>query len=1292
VTANIVRYAVLALVLVLLGAILLGLWLTETSSGSRWLWHRATPMIPGSLNAGSIKGSIGGGFELAGVTYASEAVSVGIAEAKVRAKLVLFPLSIDVRELRAERVVVRLKETDAPDEPGGPIFEKLSLPFALNVADATVRELELRNSANVGVFALHNAALAGRWHDSIVLTRLALESDTGNVEGTLQLGLARPHEAQASLAGTYPLALGAGTAQLARITATAAGSLSDLRIDVSSDGPELHLAGNLFDLLEEPGWDVRASSSYFQWPLVLKPDQKPQVYLRRTVLESSGDLSGYAISGAGMVSVAGTEELPFRVVADGSLEGLAVTDLELQGEMLAARSVGEIRWADGFFVAADADFSHFDVGVLTDKWPAGHPVSGTLDAAWSAGNVRLNEARLRVGNAATTVDATGEIDLDGGVVDLDLDWRDLQWPMTPPEDDDATRYISEFGQVNVSGRPEAWAFDGRIAFRTGALPQGLFVLSGTGDRDHVEAALSESEVLGGRAFGRGSYNWTEHGRWSAELVTENLDISPLAPELTGRISSDFTANGQLHPARFAIDISRLEGVLRDKPLAGEGGLRYIDGNLGARQLRLTSGESELRADGSFEADAGLDFSLDVAALEMFLPDVAGSLTANGNVSTADGFPAARINLEARDLHWRDYVLQELNATSSAPRAGLPLSFDVTGSTLSVGAREIRDFALQIALGEERQLLQLELSSGERRIALELDGRLDDWRRPLESAWTGQLRSARFEAPGDVNFTLSEPADLRLSASHVALGRSCLAGSTASLVCLEANWTGGANFDIAAEMEAMPVNLVSLLHESDLEFSQTLSGSLALQSSGERALSGQGQIDISPGRIQNRVDPRMATQTGAGEMHFSLSDGQLLAGRLMLPFLDSAEIDVRFEVADISQGAESPIDGQLLVNLNDVAVAANVLPMIDEAHGRLDVDLSVGGTLDAPLFTGDASLKNGAFRYEPLGLAISEIDLNSVIHDDNRVEVQSTFRAGDGTGELRSTAWSLNGLGGGLALSLTGENLTLIDLPDINVVADADLAVGVQREGLRINGNILIPRARLTPVDLTSGSKISESDDVVIVANGQDEAVAANGNNAPFEIHGNVALVLGNDVVVDLDVAEARVSGTSAFHWDGPHMPVATGQYNIEGRFQAYGQLLDITEGTIRFPGIPASRPNLRIRAEREIFGNPQIRNAGVLVTGTPQEPVVDVYTNPATTRDRALTLLVTGSDFNYEQGMGAVDVGTYIAPDLFISYGIGLFERGNVISIRYDIAKGFGIKATSGKNAEGVDLSYTLER
>jgi translocation and assembly module TamB len=1294
----VIKYAVLALALVLLALVFATLWLTETSGGSRWLWERATPSIPGELRADSISGSIGDGFDLEGVLYLSEGVNVSVAKARLTAGFSLLPLTVELRELRAERVVVRLKETDAPEEPGEPILEKLALPFALDIRDVDVRELEVRNSADDRVLALHRAVLAGHWHEEIVVTRFAIESDAGDAEGTLRLGLGSPHQAEASLAGTYPLRLRGEVLEPVRITANAEGSLADLRIDVSSRGPELHVAGNLSDLLEEPGWDVRVDSPYFQWPLVLKPDQKPQVYLRDTVLESSGDLSGYAISAEGLVSVAGTEELQFQAEADGSLEGLAVTDLEVQGETLDAKSVGEVRWADGFSVAADAEIGHFDVSVLTEKWPSGHPVSGAVDAAWSAGNVRLNEVRLRVRDAATTVDATGEIDIDRGVVDLDLDWRDLRWPMAKPisdsddDLDDTVRYISEFGQVNVSGSPDAWTFDGRIAFRTDALPQGVFVLSGSGDRDHAEALLSESEVLGGRASGQGSFNWAEDGRWSADLVTRNLDISPLAPELPGRISSDFKANGQLRPLTFDIDIDRLEGVLREKPLAGAGGIRYTDGKLRAQQLRLTSGESELRAHGSLESDAGLDFSLDVAALEMFVPQVAGSMTADGNVSTADGFPTARINLEAHDLHWRDYALQQLNVTSGAARADLPLSFDATGSTLSLGGREIRAFALQVAAGEERQRMALELSLADESLTIELDGGLDDWRRPLESVWTGQLVSFRFEAPDDVSFALAEPAGLRLSADRVALERSCLAGNTASRVCLEANWTGGADFDVAAEMEAVPVNLVRAFYETDLEFTQTLSGSWGLRSNSEQALSGEGQIDISPGRIESPAETRIATRTGAGRIRFNLSDGQLLAGRLTLPFSDSAEIDALFEAQDISMGAASPVEGRLLVNLNDLGVATNALPMIEEAHGRLDVDVSIAGTLGAPLFTGDASLSNGAFRYEPLGLAISDIELDTVIRDDNEVELQSTFRAGSGTGELRSTAWSLNGAGGGLSLSLTGENLTVIDLPDVNVVADTDLAVGIRKEGLTINGNVLIPKARLTPTDLTSTTKISESDDVVIVANGEDEAVAANGDTAPFEIEGTVALVLGDDVVVDLDVAEARVSGTSTFHWNGPHIPVATGQYNVRGRFQAYGQLLDITEGTIRFPGVPASSPNLRIRAEREIFGNPQIRSAGVLVTGTPQEPVVDVYTTPATTGDRAVTLLVTGSDFDYEQGVGAVDVGTYVAPDLFVSYGIGLFERGNVISIRYDIAKGFGIKATSGNNTEGVDLSYTLER
>ncbi len=136
----------------------------------------------------------------------------------------------------------------------------------------------------------------------------------------------------------------------------------------------------------------------------------------------------------------------------------------------------------------------------------------------------------------------------------------------------------------------------------------------------------------------------------------------------------------------------------------------------------------------------------------------------------------------------------------------------------------------------------------------------------------------------------------------------------------------------------------------------------------------------------------------------------------------------------------------------------------------------------------------------------------------------------------------------------------------------------------------------------------------------------------------------------------------------------------------------ITEGTISFPGVPADNPHLDIRAERRIYGNSEIHRAGVFVNGTLKSMVVEPYTDPMTTRERAQTLLITGSDFNMERGVGAVDIGTYIAPRIYVSYGIGIFEDENVISLRYDLGRRWGIKVTSGQRTTGVDINYVIER
>ena len=276
------------------------------------------------------------------------------------------------------------------------------------------------------------------------------------------------------------------------------------------------------------------------------------------------------------------------------------------------------------------------------------------------------------------------------------------------------------------------------------------------------------------------------------------------------------------------------------------------------------------------------------------------------------------------------------------------------------------------------------------------------------------------------------------------------------------------------------------------------------------------------------------------------------------------------------------------------------------------------------------------------------------------------------------------------MTLRGENLTVIDVPDVRAVANTDLRVNFDGQILDLNGNITIPHARVRPANIGS-TRVFESEDVVIIAgelpDEPDTATAA----SEIEFAGSVEVVLGNDVVVDLEVTEIDVAGSTVFSWSGGPIPRGLGRYDVDGQLIVFGQRLEITEGSVRFEDVPADDPYLRIRAEREIFGNTEVRRAGVLVAGNLSRPTIEPYTDPVTTEERALTLLVTGSDFDIDRGVGALDFGTYVAPRVFVSYGIGLFEEENVIRVRYDLKRGFGVTGSSGGRESGVDLSYRFE-
>jgi len=368
----------------------------------------------------------------------------------------------------------------------------------------------------------------------------------------------------------------------------------------------------------------------------------------------------------------------------------------------------------------------------------------------------------------------------------------------------------------------------------------------------------------------------------------------------------------------------------------------------------------------------------------------------------------------------------------------------------------------------------------------------------------------------------------------------------------------------------------------------------------------------------------------------------------------------------------------------------VVPAVDEAIGKLEIDLEISGSIKFPTVSGELVLHGGTLSYLPIGLRLEDIELVSEIQDNGGLELTGSFRSGDGRAEIRTRADQMQSMATSIELSLRGDQLTVVNVPDITAVADADVSVAFDGETLRLGGDIMISSASVRPQG-GSMTRIPESNDVVLVGAEIPDEPKDDTEESNFQVVGSMVISLGEDVVVDLGVAEARVTGKSEFAWSGDPMPVANGRFDVDGEIVALGQRLEITQGSLRFPNVPADNPVIRVAAERDIYGNTQIRRAGVMVAGTLSRPTIEAYTRPLTTEQRAVTLLVTGSDFDYDKGIGAVDFGTYIAPKIYASYGVGLFDKGNVIRVRYDLKRGIGVTGTSGQQESGIDLSYRFE-
>jgi translocation and assembly module TamB len=252
---------------------------------------------------------------------------------------------------------------------------------------------------------------------------------------------------------------------------------------------------------------------------------------------------------------------------------------------------------------------------------------------------------------------------------------------------------------------------------------------------------------------------------------------------------------------------------------------------------------------------------------------------------------------------------------------------------------------------------------------------------------------------------------------------------------------------------------------------------------------------------------------------------------------------------------------------------------------------------------------------------------------------------------------------------------------------------------------------------------------VVVVDAQTRADEA--EKAP--VFAEITVNIGKKVELTGFGLQANVEGALQVRERPGEPTLGSGEVRVAGKYKAYGQDLTIQRGQLLYAWTPLDNPNLNIEATRTV----ETVTAGLRIRGNAKAPELTVYSDPPMSQANALSYLVAGkpideigagdSDAGAMQsaarslgvagggllakslgkrlgvdelsvkedemlGGAALTVGQYLSPRLYLSYGVGLFEPGDVITLRYKLSDELALQTQRGPEDTRAGIEYRIEK
>ncbi len=233
--------------------------------------------------------------------------------------------------------------------------------------------------------------------------------------------------------------------------------------------------------------------------------------------------------------------------------------------------------------------------VWRGELPGVGPLSASTRLAGDAQGLSLDQRLARP--AVLRTQGRLSFGKDGLRLDLRGNWKDARWPLTG---DPTVR--SPSGEYRLSGPLEGLEVSARGGLEVPGTPALAMELTGQLRTQALEQLRLVARLGDGRAEVAGRLAWSPQPIWSLRLDAQGLDPSVWAADWPGRIDLQGSIEGDLgdQGVRSTIQLSKLSGVLLDRPVSGQGEARLDDRGLDLSRLALSSGPSRLSLSGRLD--------------------------------------------------------------------------------------------------------------------------------------------------------------------------------------------------------------------------------------------------------------------------------------------------------------------------------------------------------------------------------------------------------------------------------------------------------------------------------------------------------------------------------------------------------------------------------------------------------------------------------------------------------------------------------------------------------------------